>query len=186
MNEAITQSLIGRINEAHGKCQQWAKSLSEAAIHSINAARETGIYLLELQEQTPHGKWLPLFGNRGSSVAVFAFSDDTARLYIKLANAMPDPIKTLPEGVRHLKDMLIAVEALGAPTGHGDQTRHEPRSPFQSLVKFAGEMQACLSTWRKDKPVAEWDLHLLEQVDSQIEPVVKFQREVREAIAKKS
>jgi hypothetical protein len=182
-HEEVVQSLIreanhqlvDKINEAHISCQGWAAKLAESALNSINMARETGLYLSELQEQTSTGKWTELFSGRkaGPSPQIH-FSHDTAQRYIKLAKALPEPIKTLPEGIRHLTDMLRATGAIPESSGHGEQTSHAERSPFQALVKFAGEMQGCLSCWRKDKPVDEWSDELKSQVKRQLEPLVNF------------
>lgn len=167
--------LVAKVNACHENCRSLTQRLADIAVESINEARKTGLLLLELQEQTPEGQWMGLFsGSKGGNAPQIAFSWDTGRLYIKLANAMPEPIKTLPEGVRHLKDMLIACHALPASEGHGEQTRHEERSPFQALVKLAGEMQGCVSLWRKAAPTEDWSPELKMQVKSQLEPLVKF------------
>jgi hypothetical protein len=169
-----SQELITKINASHEECQSWANKLVEDAIHSINAARATGLYLIELQDQTPHGQWGRLFRSDSNPTAQIRFNDVTASRWMRLANAMPEAIKTLPEGVRHLTDMLKATGALPESQGHGEQTRHEEKSPFQSLVKFAGEMQGCLSQWRKQKPVTDWEPQLKDQVKSQLKPLVDF------------
>lgn len=181
-HEEVVQSLIrqanielvDKINKSHSECYEWADKLKDAALGSINKARETGLYLIELQEQTPHGKWGSLFRCKGDTEAPIHFNDVTASRWIRLAKALPEPIESLPDGIRHLTDMLKAVHALPESQGHGEQTKHEGRSPFQSLTKFTSEIQGCLSQWRKDKPIDEWSPELKDQVKSQLEPLVKF------------
>jgi hypothetical protein len=75
--------------------------------------------------------------------------------------------------IRELKGEQLR-RSLPKPSGYGKQTRHEERSPFQSLIKFAGEMQACLTGWRREKPVSDWSPELRDQVKSQLEPIVRF------------
>lgn len=174
-----SDKLVEKINQAHVQCQGWAAKLAASALGSINAARETGLYLLELQNQIPRGNWTELFtGRKAGPSPQIHFSHDTARQYIKLANAMPEPIKNLPDGVRYLTDMLRVTGVLPEIEGHGEQTSHEPRSPFQELTKFASELQGCLSLWSKAKPVEEWTPDLKSQVKRQLEPLVKFYQQL--------
>lgn len=175
IREANTK-LIEKINASHGQIESCIQGLIEAIVLSINKARETGLYLIELQDQTAHGKWLSLFRTKANPQGPISFNDVTASRWIRLARALPNPVtkQTLPEGVRHVTDMLRVVHALPEPQGHGDQTAHEARSPFQALVKFAGEIQGCLAMWRKAKPIDQWDDDLKSQVKSQLEPLVKF------------
>ena len=183
-HEEVVQSLIRdantklveKINQSHAQAEIFASETVDSIIRSINKAREAGLYLIELQEQTPHGAWAPLFRCKQYPAAPILFNDVTASRWMRLAKALPDALTrgTLPDGVRHLTDMLRIVHALPESSGHGEQTRHEERSPFQSLTKFTGELQACLSDWRRNKPVSEWEPHLRDQVKSQLEPLVQF------------
>lgn len=167
--------LIEKINQSHLRCVDLTKRLCEVALESINAARETGLYLNELQSQLPHGKYGKLFTDSKSGDApVIHFTSWTAWKYGRIANSYPEPITQLADGIRNMKELCYASGILQEPTGHGEQTRHEERSPFQSLTKFASEIQACLTGWRKQKPVEDWEPDLRLKVKSQLEPVVKF------------
>jgi hypothetical protein len=141
----LSASLIEQINTAHREVCASANSARDALIAQVNKARQAGIYLDALREQTPHGQWEQMFSSKSRTGSVFAFSVDTALLYIKISERIKQPITELAEGMRSLKDVMVAVGALNAPAGHGDQ-KPGALTPLSFLITETGRMR---SQWGK-------------------------------------
>jgi len=181
MNE-LAQTLIQQIRDTHREVVAAGAELREALIKKVNAARATGFYLRELREhmkrqraffgddRTKAVQWTEMFRvGDGEEEFVFDFSVQTARTYIRLADAMPDPVKELPEALRCLKDVLIATGALSAQ-GHGSQSRREGNF-FSLLVQHAGRFDSLWAKHDGERFVREMTPDAREQVVTQLMPL---------------
>ncbi len=176
MKQEIQQSLIGKINETHSECLACDTDIREVILRKVNKARECGIYLQELKESTPHGQWNALFASasgKPNENPAFHFTAETARQYVRFAGANKEPVTELTDGIRSVKDAMIASGALPAKS-HGDQNLHADESNF--WVNAGRQLQAFSTLWNKQEkhhPVTEWTPETAENFVAQMEPVIE-------------
>ncbi len=176
MSQEIQQSLIGKINETHADCLACDTDIREVILRKVNKARECGIYLQELRESTPHGQWGDLFASdsgKPNQKPVFVFTAETARNYIRFAGANKEAFTELTDGIRSVKDAMIASGALPART-HENQNLHANESNF--FISAGKQLMAFGSLWDKQEkhhPVSAWTPETAEAFVAQMEPVIE-------------
>lgn len=126
MSSELSTTLAEQINLVHAQCLECDTTLAEVVLLKCNKARECGELLRKYKKDCAHGEWGMLFASdhgRSNEKALFHFTAETARTYVRFAVANPTPLTTLAAGVRSLWDAMIACGALAAPAGHGEQSR---------------------------------------------------------------
>jgi len=152
MNE-LTTSLVTKINTAHSAAMQCGESLKSNLVEGANKMRETGIYLLELKEATPHGSWLGMFASNSNSNPVLNFTDQTARNYMSFAKANPEPIEDIAGGIGSLKALMVECGALPKPERIEQNAKEEKQQWLSLLLRATGSLTAAI----EHNPLKEWD-----------------------------
>lgn len=177
MTAELTTSLIERINVAHHLCMAADQHVRDVIMTKLNRARECGILLSTLREATEHGKWQTLFDDvsKGQTGLAFRFHHETARLYMRFAQAHPDEW-TAAEINSHtfgsLKAAMIATGAIPSPEGNrgGGQL-----TGGDWLTAFTREMMAATATIVKAAetvPVENWPEDRRDLVKRELKPLV--------------
>lgn len=180
----IEESIVSKINECHQEFLAIGQRNVEGIVEQINKAREIGIYLQGFKEELKKTRdengnrilWEKQFSStRGKSETNFTFGFDyrTGHNYIRVAKILPEPITSLPEGVRVLSDVFRMSNALPEPEGRGAETAHEPEF-FSKTVKHLSGFLATVSKWREGEPLEKWSAKRREDLRDQIRPVVEF------------
>lgn len=171
MNELST-SLVSQINSAHEATFIAVEGMREKLISAVNSARECGIFLVKLKEETRHGEWEALFrtaqGKENTKPVLF-FDSETARIYMRLSKALPNQVTELADGIRTLTDVLLATGAL-AP-------RHREEKQLASGLGVVGQFAAAFGrAWQiigkaKDAlPVESWPKQRRDALKEQLRP----------------
>lgn len=170
-----------KINECHAEFIALGKRNAEGVVEQINKAREIGNYLKAEQERLRELRrggasippWKKCFTEKGATGCTFQFSYSTAVNYIRLADLLPEPIQSLPEGARVLTDIFRMSSALPAPERQEAQQAHDPGF-FGRSVKQVNGFLALLGKWRESEPVDSWSDRQKEDMKMQLKPVVEF------------
>jgi hypothetical protein len=166
MQQELETSLVTEINLAHQQCLACDSDLEELILKKCNCARKCGLNLINAKEKVGHGNWMSWVNSN------LGFSLEMAHRYMRFHDAHPELWTELKEGIRSLKDAMIATGALVAASGHGQQTLHQPNF-FSFVAKYLTNFKA---EWEKQlsrRPLEEWDQPEVEQFVSQLEPVVE-------------
>ncbi len=166
-SQAALSTIAASINKAHSECMAADGDIRDVILGKINKARECGEFLLDAKERIGHGKWLNWV------TANLAFSEDTAARYMRFAKANTAPVRNLEEGVKSLKDAMIASGALPAKT-HESQNLHANESNF--FISAGKQLMAFGSLWDKQEkhhPVSQWAQETAEAFVAQMEPVIE-------------
>ena len=150
----LSLTLATTINEMHSECMTVDNQLTLIVLQKINLVRECGVMLIEAKAQATHGQWLPWIKEN------LTMSEDTAQLYMRFAKANPEPVRYLADGIKTVKDAMVACGTLSPAVGHGQQTASTKttldrwtaqamslRELFRGEVEKVGE----LSTWSVEK-----------------------------------
>jgi len=145
--------VINRINSLHDEsCDDSA--LNEALVRKVNKCRDCGVELIALSKKM-RGGFKAAFSQKGNQLP-FRFSYETAKIYMRIAKANPNPISSLPDAVRCLKDAWIASGGLPAPQGHGHQALHT----FDFIGGINKKIFSLRTLWGnevKKIPLEQWD-----------------------------
>jgi len=150
----LSLTLATTINEMHSECMTVDNQLTMIVLQKINLVRECGIMLIEAKAQSTHGQWLPWIKEN------LTMSEDTAQLYMRFAKANTEPVRHLADGIKTVKDAMVACGSLVPASGHGQQTASTKttldrwtaqamslRELYRGEVEKVGE----LSTWSVEK-----------------------------------
>ncbi len=180
---ASQAATIERINVCHAEFAELGQRNSTGLVEQINKARETGILLQDEKAKCPHGSWKTKFRSfRGKVQTSFDFDFDyeTGRNFVSVAKALPEPITTLPEGVRVLTDIYRGMNALPDPK---EQEGRRPRLEFLDRAsKQVGVALEVIGKWRAKTPVEQWTDRQREAVREQLQPLVELYNELEEAV----
>ena len=150
----LSTTLATTINGIHSECLTIDNQLEMIVLQKINLVRECGIMLIEAKAQATHGQWLPWIKDN------LTMSEDTAQLYMRFAKANPEPVRYLADGIKTVKDAMVACGTLSPAVGHGQQTASTKtmldRWTAQSMSLreiYRGEVEKVgeLSTWSVEK-----------------------------------
>lgn len=149
------EASITRINALHGQCCAADADINRLLLGKINHARECGLELIQYGKANK-GAFKASFGKKaGASSCPFSFEYGTAKIYMRFARAHPAPITLLADGIRCLKDALIASGSLAAPNGHGPQKLHT--FDFAgAITKHAFDFKSLWGTQLKREPIEKW------------------------------
>lgn len=183
LNREETAKLDQEITDAHARVLRSSERTRQSLIEYVNAARETGLLLNKRKDETPHGQWLALFADApagANSNPAWNFTNETARIYMRLADRLPEAVTELPEAIGSLKDLLIANNIIAAPDGHGSQRSHA--LTFGSLLTH--DLGGLQSRWRKhglltgdglnEAKVQELSPPAKEQIHEQVRPFAEL------------
>jgi hypothetical protein len=128
---AVSLALVDRINAGHATLETMIEASKQAFIDQVNKAREVGLYLKELRDEEKKkggkrhwtGMFATAFGKRNIT-SVLCFDYITGCRYIKLGEALPNPVETVPEAWSSLKDVMLAFGIL-SPGKRSNQEAHE-------------------------------------------------------------
>jgi len=150
----LSLTLATTINEMHSECMTVDNQLTMIVLQKINLVRECGIMLIEAKAQATHGQWLPWIKEN------LTMSEDTAQLYMRFAKANTEPVRYLADGIKTVKDAMVACGSIVPASGHGQQTASTKttldrwtaqamslRELYRGEVEKVGE----LSTWSVEK-----------------------------------
>jgi hypothetical protein len=168
MNQAeLSTTLAASINTAHAECMACDDDIRTVVLKKINKARECGIFLMEAKAQCGHGKWLKWVADN------LRFGEGMALAYMRFATANPQPVEDLDDGIRCLKDAMIASGALSAPSGHGQQQR-SAHTWLDRIALAAGAVARLVNEHReKSGDVATWTAEERAAAKAQLDPLVK-------------
>jgi hypothetical protein len=177
MSKELEKSLIEEINKRHTSAVKLTEGLSAHILDTVNELRQCGLLLIEFKEKTKHGEWQSLFATaKGKSCtdSTFGFDHSTATRYMKLARAHPEEITDLPQGIASVRDAMIAVGALPAPSGHKSQEAHLEPNVFQVLMRYTAQLQGLVPEDHSEDTVRAWAPEEKAQLKSQLEPIVRL------------
>ena len=150
----LSLSFADTINSLHSECMIMDNQLEYIVLQKINKVRECGVMLIEAKSQVAHGQWL------GWIKVNLTMSSRTAQLYMLFANANTQPVTHLADGIKTVKDAMVACGSLVPAVGHGQQTASTKttldrwtaqamslREIYRGEVEKVGE----LSTWSVEK-----------------------------------
>ena len=150
----LSQTLATTINTLHSECMNIDDKLEMIVLQKINKVRECGVMLTEAKAQVAHGQWI------GWIKVNLTMSEDTAQLYMRFSRANAEPVRYLADGIKTVKDAMVACGSLVPASGHGQQTASTKttldrwvaqsmslRELYRSEVEKVGE----LSTWSVEK-----------------------------------
>ena len=150
----LSLSFADTINSLHSECMIMDNQLEYIVLQKINKVRECGVMLIEAKSQVAHGQWL------GWIKVNLTMSEDTAQLYMRFARANAEPVRYLADGIKTVKDAMVACGSLVPASGHGQQTASTKttldRWTAQSMSLreiYRGEVEKVgdLSTWSVEK-----------------------------------
>lgn len=181
-NEMILASqaaTIERINACHKEFVELGQRNATGLVEQINKAREIGLLLIDEKAKCRHGEWQIKFQSaKGKSKTDFTFEFDymTGHNHIKVAKALPEPITSLPEGVRVLTDIYRGMGALPDPE---EQEGRRPRLEFlDRATKQVGVAMEVIGKWKAKTPVGQWTDRQREAVREQLQPLVELYNEL--------
>jgi len=150
----LSLTLATTINTLHSECLNIDDKLEMIVLQKINKVRECGVMLSEAKAQVAHGQWI------GWIKVNLTMSEDTAQLYMRFAKANTEPVRYLAEGIKTVKDAMVACGSLVPAVGHGQQVASTKtmldrwtaqamslRELYRGEVEKVGE----LSTWSVEK-----------------------------------
>jgi hypothetical protein len=150
----LSQTLATTINTLHSECLNIDDKLEVIVLQKINKVRECGVMLSEAKAQVAHGQWI------GWIKVNLTMSEDTAQLYMRFARANAEPVRYLADGIKTVKDAMVACGSLVPASGHGQQVASTRttldrwvaqsmslRELYRAEVEKVGE----LSTWSVEK-----------------------------------
>ena len=150
----LSLSFADTINSLHSECMIMDNQLEYIVLQKINKVRECGVMLIEAKSQVAHGQWI------GWIKVNLTMSEDTAQLYMRFAKANTEPVRHLSDGIKTVKDAMVACGSLVPAVGHGQQTASTKttldRWTAQSMSLreiYRGEVEKVgeLSTWSVEK-----------------------------------
>lgn len=153
----LSTTLARTINGIHSECMTIDNQLEMIVLQKINLVRECGIMLIEAKAQASHGQWLPWIKDN------LTMSEDTAQLYMRFAKANPEPVRYLADGIKTVKDAMVACGTLSPAVGHGQQTA----STKTTLDRWTAQAMSIRELWRGEvEKVGELSTWSVEKVDA--------------------
>lgn len=177
--------LIAEANRSHEEFIASGRSLGTSIIASANAARRTGLFLLTLKERTKQGDWLNLFASAkgvAKLAPVLTFEYTTGNRYMAIARALPDEITEVPDAIRSLKDLMVAIGAQ-PESSRCEQINRGDMGPYNKAERELGQFFAIINKQDEIEPVENWPADRREYWKGKLEPAVKLHQ--RLAIAEK-
>jgi len=177
LNTEIIASLDDEINKRHAIVLGTKDALLDVLLKGVNAVREAGVFLKQRKEKTPRGEWANLFrGSKGKGVSsyTFAFSYETAQIYIRMAETCPEPILALPKDATSVKQVMIALGVITPSDGHGEQVRHAVIPHITLVGKAIAAFDGIWDRWVKKQPLEQWSPDQKEKTRKLLEPVVRL------------
>ena len=169
----LSLTLATTINEMHSECMTVDNQLTLIVLQKINLVRECGVMLIEAKAQATHGQWLPWIKEN------LTMSEDTAQLYMRFAKANPEPVRYLADGIKTVKDAMVACGTLSPAVGHGQQTA----STKTTLDKWTAQAMSLRELYRgeveKVGDVTTWSEKQIDAMRSAIEPIAMIYEALR-------
>lgn len=161
----LSQMLATTINTLHSECMNIDDKLELIVLQKINKVRECGVMLTEAKAQVAHGQWI------GWIKVNLTMSEDTAQLYMRFARANAEPVRYLADGIKTVKDAMVACGSLVPASGHGPQTA----STRTMLDKWTAQAMSLRELYRaeveKVGDVTTWSDQQIDAMRDAIEPI---------------
>ena len=153
----LSLSFADTINSLHSECMIMDNQLEYIVLQKINKVRECGVMLTEAKAQVAHGQWI------GWIKVNLTMSEDTAQLYMRFAKANAEPVRYLADGIKTVKDAMVACGSLVPASGHGQQTA----STKTTLDRWTAQAMSIRELWRGEvEKVGELSTWSVEKVDA--------------------
>jgi len=169
----LSLTLATTINSMHSECLTIDNQLEMIVLQKINLVRECGIMLIEAKAQATHGQWLPWIKDN------LTMSEDTAQLYMRFAKANPEPVRYLADGIKTVKDAMVACGTLSPAVGHGQQTA----STKTTLDRWTAQAMSLRELYRgeveKVGDVTTWSEKQIDAMREAIEPIAMIYEALR-------
>jgi len=169
----LSLTLATTINEMHSECMTVDNQLTMIVLQKINLVRECGVMLIEAKAQATHGQWLPWIKEN------LTMSEDTAQLYMRFAKANAEPVRHLADGIKTVKDAMVACGSLVPASGHGQQTA----STKTTLDRWTAQAMSLRELYRgeveKVGDVTTWSEKQIHAMREAIEPIAMIYEALR-------
>ena len=161
----LSLTLATTINSIHSECMTIDNQLEMIVLQKINKVRECGVMLIEAKSQVAHGQWI------GWVKVNLTMSEKTAQLYMRFANANSQPVKHLADGIKTVRDAMVACGSLTPALGHGQQTA----STKTTLDRWTAQAMSLRELYRgeveKVGDVTTWSEKQIHAMREAIEPI---------------
>ena len=161
----LSQTLATTINTLHSECLNIDDKLEMIVLQKINKVRECGVMLSEAKAQVAHGQWI------GWIKVNLTMSEDTAQLYMRFARANAEPVRYLADGIKTVKDAMVACGSLVPASGHGQQTA----STKTTLDKWVAQSMSLRELYRaeveKVGELSTWSVEKVDAMKSALQPL---------------
>lgn len=161
----LSQTLATTINTLHSECLNIDDKLEMIVLQKINKVRECGVMLTEAKAQVAHGQWI------GWIKVNLTMSEDTAQLYMRFARANAEPVRYLADGIKTVKDAMVACGSLVPASGHGQQTA----STKTTLDKWTAQAMSLREIYRgeveKVGDLSTWSVEKVDAMKSALQPL---------------
>jgi|APGre2960657404_1045060.scaffolds.fasta_scaffold03325_3 hypothetical protein len=177
-----TLQIAARQAAIDGVASDWAELLNEAhdmarsKIRFVNLGRKIGI---GIQEACGHNQIGFSFFNEIAAGLPASLNYEAARKCVKLANAMPQPAKTIEDAEAVEQLLLEASGVVDAPKRLEQHTTRDV-APATFFFKVFGELRERVS--KKIATAKEWDEDTRGGVLTEINRAEKWIAELREAV----
>ena len=169
----LSLSFADTINSLHSECMIMDNQLEYIVLQKINKVRECGVMLIEAKSQVAHGQWL------GWIKVNLTMSSRTAQLYMLFANANTQPVTHLADGIKTVKDAMVACGSLVPAVGHGQQTA----STKTMLDKWVAQSMSLRELYRSEvEKVGDetsWSEKQIDAMREAIEPIAMIYEALR-------
>ena len=129
--------------------------------------------LIEAKAQVAHGQWI------GWIKVNLTMSSRTAQLYMLFANANTQPVTHLADGIKTVKDAMVACGSLVPAVGHGQQVA----STKTTLDKWVAQSMSLRELYRSEVEkvgdVTSWSEKQIDAMREAIEPIAMIYEALR-------
>jgi len=161
----LSLTLATTINTLHSECMNIDDKLELIVLQKINKVRECGVMLIEAKSQVAHGQWI------GWVKVNLTMSEKTAQLYMRFANANSQPVDHLADGIKTVRDAMVACGSLAPALGHGQQTA----STKTTLDKWTAQAMSLRELYRgeveKVGELSTWSVEKVDAMKAVLEPL---------------
>lgn len=190
MNTELQTSIVAKINEEHGAFIALGERSTDALLAQLNKAREIGIHLAGLKKTLRHGEFSHLFSVTSEGVKnitpALCFSQKHGCEFMRFAAAHPDPIATVADGVRCLKDALILSGALPEPHRDTQQQAHGTLGVFAKMKSCFMDGFSIFNKEAEKQPVEQWPSPRLQDIVTTFAPARDIVERAERALAERS
>lgn len=162
---------VREINAAFARMEERNKAGTQLLVDQVNEARAIGLHLIGLKKASKRdfGTLFTSDSGRANQNPVFGFTAEYGRVFMRLAEKLPDPIISLPEHAKSLKDVLVLMEALPA-SARGDQSARGTMNWLSTLQRQGMTMLAIVGKEEEKLDLREWPRTQVQALVDQLKP----------------